>query len=74
MKKSKFGLLIGGTLMIKDAERLEERIQQLKKELILKVEETGFDSPATLNCSQQLDKLITIYQRNARNSEFKKLL
>ena len=44
-------------------DELEERIKQLKKELILIAEETGLNSHDTLCCSQKLDELITIYQK-----------
>lgn len=49
--------------MIKEMVRLEKRIQQLKRELVHKVEVTGINSDETLNCSQQLDKLIFTYQK-----------
>lgn len=54
--------------MVKDIERLEERIQQLKMELFQKVEETGLNSHDTLYSSQQLDNLIMIYQKYVRRS------
>ena len=44
-------------------EKLEETINQLKEELIQIVEATGLNSYDTLNCSQELDKHISIYQR-----------
>jgi stage 0 sporulation regulatory protein len=57
--------------MVKELERLEKQIQQLKKELILKVEENGLNSPVTLYSSQQLDKLIVIYQKCVRPTYLK---
>jgi len=44
-------------------EKLEDKINQLKIELIQIAEATGLNSHATLYCSQELDKHITIYQR-----------
>ena len=44
-------------------EKLEETINQLKEELIQIVETTGLNSYDTLNCSQELDKHISVYQR-----------
>lgn len=49
--------------MVNEIERMEKQIQQLKRELTLKVELSGLNSQDTLCCSQQLDKLITIYQK-----------
>ncbi|EIJ77592.1 hypothetical protein MGA3_17882 (plasmid) [Bacillus methanolicus MGA3] len=42
---------------------LEERINQLKKELIKISEATSLNSYDTLYCSQRLDQLITMYQK-----------
>jgi stage 0 sporulation regulatory protein len=42
---------------------LEDRINQLKKELIQIAETTGLNSHETLCCSGKLDQLITIYQK-----------
>lgn len=50
--------------MINDRAKLEERIERLKKELVLTVKSTGLDSQETLSCSQKLDKLITTYQKS----------
>ncbi|MDE3841102.1 sporulation stage 0, Spo0E-like regulatory phosphatase (plasmid) [Bacillus methanolicus] len=47
---------------------LEERINQLKKELIQISEATGLNSYDTLYCSQKLDKLITMYQKQLQLS------
>ena len=44
---------------------LEFRINELKKELIQIVERTGLNSRETIDCSQKLDKLITIYQESS---------
>ena len=49
--------------MSTDLYQLEDRIKQLRKELIQKVEETGLNSQDTLCCSQKLDQLIMTYQR-----------
>ena len=46
-----------------EIDELEDRIKQLKKELIQIAEETGLNSHDTLCCSQKLDELITIYQK-----------
>jgi stage 0 sporulation regulatory protein len=54
--------------MVNNTDSLEDRIQQLKNELILKIERTGLNSHDTLCYSQQLVKLITIYQRYLRHS------
>ncbi|AIE58947.1 aspartyl-phosphate phosphatase Spo0E family protein [Bacillus methanolicus] len=50
---------------------LEERINQLKKELIQISEETGLNSYDTLYCSQKLDQLITMYQKQLQLSHKK---
>ena len=47
---------------------LENRINQLKKELIQVTEATGLNSHATLCCSQKLDELITLYQKYLQHS------
>ena len=51
-------------------DQLIERINQLKKELIQIVKETGFNSPDTLCCSQELDRYITIYQKKSLESTY----
>ncbi len=51
-----------------DFEKLEEKINQLKMELIQVVEATGLDSYDALYCSQELDKHITIYQQSVYSS------
>lgn len=48
-------------------DKLEDRINQQKKDLIRIVEATGLNSPETLYCSQKLDQLITIYQKSLFN-------
>ncbi|AZU62419.1 aspartyl-phosphate phosphatase Spo0E family protein [Neobacillus mesonae] len=53
--------------MFTEIEHLEIRIDQLKRELIQTVRLTGLNSHDTLFCSQKLDELITIYQRNLKN-------
>jgi hypothetical protein len=44
-------------------DKLEGRINQLKKELILTAETTGLNSQDTICCSKNLDQFITIYQK-----------
>ncbi|WP_256242109.1 Spo0E family sporulation regulatory protein-aspartic acid phosphatase [Bacillus sp. V3B] len=46
-----------------EIDELEDRIHQLKKELIQVALTTGLNSHDTLCCSQKLDELITIYQK-----------
>jgi hypothetical protein len=46
-----------------DELELEYKINQLKKELIQIAKETGLNSQDTIYCSQQLDQLITLYQK-----------
>ncbi|WP_307197941.1 aspartyl-phosphate phosphatase Spo0E family protein [Neobacillus niacini] len=48
-------------------EELEDRINQMRKILILIAKETGLDSNDTLLCSRKLDKLITLYQKGKIN-------
>ena len=48
---------------------LEDRINQLKKELIQTALTTGLSSPDTLCCSQKLDELITTYQKITINNK-----
>lgn len=52
-------------------DNLEERINQLKEDLIQIVEATGLNSPETLYCSQKLDQLITTYQKNHKLNDKK---
>lgn len=47
-----------------DFEKLEENINQLKKELIQIVESTGLNSYDAIYCSQELDKQIIMYQKS----------
>ncbi|AZV43327.1 hypothetical protein BAOM_2718 [Peribacillus asahii] len=42
---------------------LEDRIKQLKKELVHIAETTDLNSSETIYYSQELDQLITIYQK-----------
>jgi stage 0 sporulation regulatory protein len=49
--------------MCPEAEKLEYRINQMRKSLILIVEETGLNSIDTIWFSQMLDDLITSYQK-----------
>ncbi|MFB5281212.1 Spo0E family sporulation regulatory protein-aspartic acid phosphatase [Peribacillus sp. Hz7] len=45
--------------------KLENKIYQLRKELIGIAEKTGLNSPDTICCSQKLDQFITIYQKTS---------
>ena len=45
-------------------ERLEKQIQMLKKELIFTAKAFGIDSKEAICCSQKLDQLIIIHQKN----------
>jgi stage 0 sporulation regulatory protein len=49
--------------MCAEVEELECRINQMRKSLILIVEETGLNSDDTICFSQKLDELITSYQK-----------
>ncbi|SDJ17511.1 aspartyl-phosphate phosphatase Spo0E family protein [Alteribacillus bidgolensis] len=44
-------------------DELEERINDLRKELIQSVEKNGLNSHETIRCSQKLDQLIKVYQK-----------
>lgn len=50
--------------MVVDMEKLEEQIQMLKKELIFTAKAFGINSKETVRCSQKLDQLIIIHQKN----------
>jgi stage 0 sporulation regulatory protein len=58
----------GINIMFTENAELEDRINQLKKELILITKATGLNSHDTICCSQKLDQLITIYQRHLQHS------
>ena len=49
--------------MFVEVEKLECKINKLRKELIEIAETTGLNSRDTLHCSQTLDQHITIYQK-----------
>ncbi len=49
-------------MVFAEMDDLENRINELKKELILIAKETGLNSHDTINCSQKLDQLIMVYQ------------
>ena len=51
-----------------EIDELEDRITQLKKELIQIVEETGLNSDDTIGYSQRLDELIMRYQKLKMNT------
>jgi hypothetical protein len=57
-----------------EKDELEERMNQLKKELIQIAEETGLNSHDTLCCSQKLDHLIMIYQKLYKEKENRNML
>jgi hypothetical protein len=46
-----------------EIDELEDRINQLKKELSQIAEATSLNSHVSLCCSQKLDQLITVYQK-----------
>jgi stage 0 sporulation regulatory protein len=56
-------MIRGVWMMYAKVDELEGRIEQMKKDLIRIVEETGLNSYETLCYSQKLDELITIYQK-----------
>ena len=49
--------------MFVEVDKLEDRINQLRRQLIETAETTGLNSHDTLHCSQTLDKHITVYQK-----------
>jgi stage 0 sporulation regulatory protein len=49
-------------MMVSEIEKLEDRINQLREELIQIAKATGLKSNETLRYSQKLDDLITMYQ------------
>ena len=51
-----------------EIDELEDRINQLKKELIQIAEETGLNSDDTIGYSQRLDDLIMRYQKLKMNT------
>ncbi|MBA9029321.1 aspartyl-phosphate phosphatase Spo0E family protein [Peribacillus huizhouensis] len=54
-------------MVLTEMDNLENRINELKKELILIAKETGLNSHDTINCSQKLDQLIVDYQKHLQN-------
>jgi len=56
-------MIRGVWMMCTEVDVLEERINQMKKNLIQLVKETGLNSHDTLCYSQKLDELITMYQK-----------
>jgi stage 0 sporulation regulatory protein len=48
--------------MVSEIEKLDDRINQLREELIQIAKATGLKSNETLRYSQKLDDLITMYQ------------
>ncbi|MFJ7977939.1 aspartyl-phosphate phosphatase Spo0E family protein [Peribacillus sp. NPDC096379] len=53
-------------MKFEEMDDLENRINELKKELILIAKETGLNSHSTINCSQKLDQLIMVYQKHLK--------
>ena len=51
-----------------EIDELEDRINQLKKDLIQIAEETGLNSDDTIRYSQKLDELIMRYQKLKMNT------
>ena len=49
--------------MFVEVDKLEDRINQLRRQLIETAKTTGLNSHDTLHCSQTLDKHITVYQK-----------
>lgn len=43
-----------------DVVQLDDRIKQLKNNLIITAKRTGLNSPNTIACSQELDQLIIL--------------
>ena len=54
--------------MFVEVDKLEDKINELKKELIQIAAATGLNSYDTLHCSQTLDQHITTYQQYLRKS------
>ena len=50
-------------MIFTEIDELEYKINELKKELIQIAEATGLISHETINCSQELDKHISNYQK-----------
>ncbi|MGF6947520.1 stage 0 sporulation regulatory protein [Neobacillus sp. B4I6] len=59
-------------MMVSEIEKLEDRINQLREELIQIAKATGLKSNETLRYSQKLDDLITMYQIS-KNEQYKKV-
>ncbi|SMQ86868.1 Spo0E like sporulation regulatory protein [Bacillus sp. OV166] len=59
-------------MMVSEIEKLEDRINQLREELIQIAKATGLKSNETLRCSQKLDDLITMYQVS-KNTQYKNI-
>jgi stage 0 sporulation regulatory protein len=58
-------------VMVSEIEKLEDRINHLREELIQIAKAAGLNSNETLRHSQKLDDLITRYQKS-KNKQFKK--
>ncbi|MFD4819447.1 Spo0E family sporulation regulatory protein-aspartic acid phosphatase [Peribacillus butanolivorans] len=57
-----------------ELDKIEYRINQLRKELFQIADINGLDSRETIYCSQKLDQLITIYQKSSYKKNRKMLL
>ena len=55
-------------MMIMEIEEIEVQIKLLKIEMIQIAKTTGLNSQDTICCSQKLDQLITIYQKQGQPS------
>lgn len=70
--KLKSSRKLGEWLMVSEIEKLEEQINLLREELIQIAKASGLNSNATLRYSQELDDLITMYQKS-KNKQYKKV-
>ena len=59
-------------MMVSEIDKLDDRINQLREELIQIAKATGLKSNETLRYSQKLDDLITMFQIS-KNEQYKKV-
>jgi stage 0 sporulation regulatory protein len=59
-------------MMFVEIDKLESRINQLRKEMIQAAEVTSINSHKTIRYSQKLDQLITIYQKLSYRKKLEK--
>jgi stage 0 sporulation regulatory protein len=50
---------------------LKTIIESKRSEMILLAKQQGYTSPRTIQCSQELDQLITLHQKHIKNEENK---